>query len=85
VAEHLPDLRERRAGPQQLGGRGVSEPVGSHGWEAGLASSTDHDGKHSARRQRPVWSSHAEEEAPRFGNGPGTPQIGRDGPPDVDR
>ena len=48
-------------------------------------SSADHDCEHSARGQRLVRSSHAQEEMPGFGGGTGTAQIGRDGAPDIDR
>jgi hypothetical protein len=58
MPQDLPNLRERSACAQNLGGRRVPETVSTYGRQAGFVSGPDDDLAQAARAQRAMWCAH---------------------------
>jgi hypothetical protein len=69
VAQHLSDLRQRRAGAQHLGRQRVPEPVRTAARQPGPVASPTHDLANRFRRQLPVRPPHRHEHRPRRATG----------------
>jgi hypothetical protein len=65
MPQHLPDLRQRRAGPQHLGRQRVAQPVRSPPRQPGPVAGPAHDLADRLRRQLPVRPPHGHEHCPR--------------------
>jgi hypothetical protein len=78
VPQHLPDLGQRRPGPQHLRRQRVPQPVRAHPGQPGPPASPAHDLADRRRRQPPVGGAGRAEHCHRIAARPARHQIGGD-------